>query len=178
MEIYMQMKEINFNGFVIDNGWIKALKSDSGKPNFNAQFVLAIIVQEYSKNDSFNIDIEMIENKIGLTKRQIIDAIKYLKLKSILVNKFKTALEIMNFLKTKFNHKGNNGIGHKICSVCNINTEILHSHHYPIKKCDGGENTVLICANCHGEFHYIENMFELNVCVLKSISSHNRKEVF
>jgi len=44
----------------------------------------------------------------------------------------------------------------KICEWCSSETLILHSHHYPIKRCDGGEETVKICANCHCEYHYLE----------------------
>jgi len=29
----------------------------------------------------------------------------------------------------------------------------IHKHHYPIRKKDGGTETVLLCANHHHEFH-------------------------
>ena len=45
------------------------------------------------------------------------------------------------------------GIGSRICEWCEVTTMILHKHHYPIQKKDGGKKTVDICPNCHHEFH-------------------------
>ena len=33
---------------------------------------------------------------------------------------------------------------------------LLHEHHYPITKNNGGTQTVGICATCHYEFHYMK----------------------
>ncbi len=41
----------------------------------------------------------------------------------------------------------------KTCSWCQCSTLVLHEHHFPIFKKDGGTDTVLICPNCHHEFH-------------------------
>ena len=41
------------------------------------------------------------------------------------------------------------------CEWCKTNTPILHKHHYPIKKSNGGTETVSICPNCHAEFHWM-----------------------
>jgi hypothetical protein len=41
------------------------------------------------------------------------------------------------------------------CSWCGYSTPILHEHHYPIPKREGGKQIVEICANCHSEFHYL-----------------------
>ena len=43
--------------------------------------------------------------------------------------------------------------GGKICEWCGCKTTVLHKHHYPIPKRDGGKETVNICSNCHMEFH-------------------------
>ena len=40
------------------------------------------------------------------------------------------------------------------CQWCEGTTIILHSHHYPIPKCQGGKATVSICPNCHAEYLY------------------------
>jgi hypothetical protein len=49
------------------------------------------------------------------------------------------------------------GIGNKICMWCGIRTITLHEHHYPISKADGGTKTVMICPNCHQEYHSLLN---------------------
>lgn len=41
----------------------------------------------------------------------------------------------------------------KRCAWCKGDTLILHAHHYPITREDGGTETVNICANCHAEYH-------------------------
>ena len=46
----------------------------------------------------------------------------------------------------------------KNCDWCNAETLILHSHHYPVRKCDGGKETVSICANCHSEYHFLSDV--------------------
>ncbi len=46
----------------------------------------------------------------------------------------------------------------KTCEWCYSSTYALHKHHYPKKRCEGGKNTVLICPNCHYEFHYLEKL--------------------
>lgn len=66
---------------------------------------------------------------------------------------------ILQIIKTK-NHK-NLGIGDRECEWCKINTYVLHEHHYPIKKKDGGTEIVKICPNCHHEFHYLENVIKV-----------------
>lgn len=42
-----------------------------------------------------------------------------------------------------------------VCEWCRCTTALLHSHHYPVRKCDGGRETVNICPNCHTEFHFL-----------------------
>jgi hypothetical protein len=47
------------------------------------------------------------------------------------------------------------GISIYICAWCISQTLNLVRHHYPIRKKDGGDEIVKICANCHEEFHYL-----------------------
>ena len=54
------------------------------------------------------------------------------------------------------------GAGFKTCSWCGCHTTTLHSHHYPIQKKDGGEETVDICGNCHHEYHSIKFKIKAN----------------
>ena len=46
----------------------------------------------------------------------------------------------------------------KICEWCKGRAYMLHEHHYPVPKRDGGTETVNICPNCHSTFHYIESI--------------------
>ena len=41
------------------------------------------------------------------------------------------------------------------CSWCKCSTFTLHSHHWPVKKCEGGCQTIDICPNCHVEYHFL-----------------------
>ncbi len=43
--------------------------------------------------------------------------------------------------------------GNEECIWCGGITLSLQSHHYPIPSRLGGTDTVLICANCHCEYH-------------------------
>lgn len=48
----------------------------------------------------------------------------------------------------------NKGQG-KSCEWCGCRTYALQKHHYPIPKHKNGKETVLICPNCHYEYHLI-----------------------
>lgn len=43
----------------------------------------------------------------------------------------------------------------KVCSWCHGSTIVLHNHHFPIPKSEGGTKTVVICPNCHMEYHML-----------------------
>ena len=43
----------------------------------------------------------------------------------------------------------------KKCEWCGHTTFALQQHHFPIPKSKGGTQTVLICPNCHYEYHLI-----------------------
>jgi hypothetical protein len=43
------------------------------------------------------------------------------------------------------------------CSWCASPTVILHDHHYPIPRFEGGTDTVSICPQCHGEYHFLND---------------------
>ena len=53
------------------------------------------------------------------------------------------------------------GIGEFTCEWCGVNTHVLHKHHYPIPKCEGGTETVYICPNCHHEFHCMQRKHKI-----------------
>jgi len=43
------------------------------------------------------------------------------------------------------------------CTLCNGDSFILESHHFPTSKKNGGEETIDICPNCHREYHSLLN---------------------
>ena len=45
----------------------------------------------------------------------------------------------------------------KKCEWCGKETWIIHEHHFPIEKSEGGKDTVKICSNCHFEYHLLIN---------------------
>lgn len=77
--------------------------------------------------------------------------IRYLKENNILIKRKYDAEKIKKVLCDK---QPQGGIGTETCNWCKCTTIILHEHHYPIPKKDGGTETVKICPNCHYEFHY------------------------
>ena len=42
-----------------------------------------------------------------------------------------------------------------ICHWCNGETWALQEHHFPKTKAEGGLETVMLCANCHVEYHWL-----------------------
>lgn len=48
-----------------------------------------------------------------------------------------------------------NNIDTKTCEWCKCSTYLLNEHHYPKRKKDKGNQVILICSNCHMEFHYL-----------------------
>ena len=66
--------------------------------------------------------------------------------------------EIVSNLKNK---KNNSDIGDLECEWCRTKTLVLHKHHYPIPKAEGGKEIVNICPNCHQEFHCLENRIKV-----------------
>lgn len=45
----------------------------------------------------------------------------------------------------------------KTCEWCGNKVLIIHLHHFPIEKRDGGTKIVKICPNCHCEYHLLIN---------------------
>ena len=87
--IVLEMKNLNIEGNVIDNGWIENLRYDNGKPNMNAIMILSEIVYWYKptlvrdeitgevkgykkkfKADKLQKSYEALGDRIGITKRQ------------------------------------------------------------------------------------------------------------
>lgn len=43
----------------------------------------------------------------------------------------------------------------EVCSWCGCSSFVLHKHHFPIPRNEGGTKTVNICPNCHYTYHKI-----------------------
>lgn len=57
------------------------------------------------------------------------------------------------------------------CQWCLGSTVVLHNHHYPIPRARGGRQTVLICPNCHYEYHsLIRGLYLVNREALRRAS--------
>lgn len=49
----------------------------------------------------------------------------------------------------KNSHRG------KKCEWCGRYSYVLHKHHFPISRAEGGTDTVCICPNCHSTYHAV-----------------------
>ena len=59
----------------------------------------------------------------------------------------KHSAEELKALNIRLSHKG------RTCEWCGRESYLLHAHHYPIPKHEGGTETVKICPNCHCTYH-------------------------
>jgi hypothetical protein len=114
--------------------------------------VLYAYLLKNSTNCNLLLDIQDMSKSLGFVSEKTISrAIKKLELLDFIKTKHLTAHEKYDIISAK---KMNGlGIGNKICSWCGCKTIVLHEHHYPIQLKDNGTETVLICPNCHSEFH-------------------------
>jgi len=53
--------------------------------------------------------------------------------------------EVFSLLNKKNSKKG--------CLFCGIDDIPLERHHFPIRRVDGGKETIKLCPNCHRKFH-------------------------
>lgn len=105
----LELSKLQFNGNIIDNGWIENLKYENGKPNMNAIFILSEIVYWYRpveirdeltgnfigwkkkfKADKLQKNYQALGDRFGLTKRQAKLACDYLKDKDLIDIEFRT----------------------------------------------------------------------------------------
>lgn len=102
------------------------------------------------KNDEVVFDEKQHADLFGVSKVTVRGWLRSLINKN-LISYVKTG-DIVEELKRKnMNGLGFDGLK---CNWCGVKTSVLHSHHYPIPKSEGGQETVDICPNCHHEFHY------------------------
>ena len=102
------------------------------------------------------------------TKQGVQKNLKSLVEKGLLIKEdvIVNSADIVDLLKNK-NMRGL-GVGSSTCQWCEVNTSILHEHHYPIPKSKGGTETVAICPNCHHEFHSMSDIpkYKVNTEIL------------
>lgn len=110
-EIFMQIKDMALHGNIIDNGWIENIKFKDGKPNMIAIMILSEIIywyipseirDEYSgriigykkkfKADKLQKQYQDFADRFGITKRQAINACKFLKDMNIITIEFRRIL--------------------------------------------------------------------------------------
>ncbi len=72
-------------------------------------------------------------------------------------------------ISSKIPQKYKSKIAVRTCSWCEAESCILHAHHFPFKKSQGGIVNVNICPNCHAEFHFLENYYVFTDKILDHI---------
>jgi len=114
------------------------------------------------------VQLHDILNKLPFIEKKSITT----KLKKLINNKYVISITIKATDKEKILKSKNlngHGIGDKCCSWCKMKTTMLHEHHFPIPKKDGGTELVSICPNCHCEFHGMTNYYNV-------VQLHNRRK--
>lgn len=115
MEVYMQMKDLNLEGNIVDKGWIENLKYDNGKTNANAVSILSEIVYWYRpvvvrdevtgevkgyrkkyKSDKLQKSYEALGKTFGISKDQARLACNFLVKNKIITIEFRTIISSDN----------------------------------------------------------------------------------
>lgn len=126
--------------------------------NFEGVYIPAEIwMLELPLNDRFYLAIYNAYGKDTIKADEIMSAnfskSTILKIKNRLASKgyiefIKTPQQAKQFVLDTIN-KG------KTCEWCHHKCYVLHEHHFPISKANGGRETVKICPNCHAVYHAI-----------------------
>lgn len=164
----MEMSEIPIEGYRSYPSWFQNLKRPTGKVHLPAGFVLMRIVYHLTNKYTFFDGLFItpfdpyqigIGEGQGLTQKQVRDGISFLDGRGILRPQAGVSPdEAIQILRAKSPQALDRGLCH--CPWCGCSTMKLQAHHYPITAKDGGTETVMICANCHDEYHYlIDNTF-------------------
>jgi hypothetical protein len=108
----------------------------------------------HDEGDSFGKTIsDLIYENINVAESKLRKTLDGLLKKELIEEFFLTDSQVVEFLKLKSPQYFQ--ISEKICEWCSCVTCLLQNHHHPIKKSEGGEFCIKICANCHYEFHYL-----------------------
>ena len=121
--------------------------------------MIYMIIASNSTGKTCKMSIKQIANNANLTSSTITKTLKSLQNKQMIKFSEPKPYEIRNIIKSK--DLEGYGIGDKRCEWCGINTYVIHKHHFPIRREDGGIKTVSICPNCHHEYHHLETNIEI-----------------
>lgn len=124
------------------------------------------IINNYQIDKPINIDFERLISELPLLdikKRAIRERLQKMCELGLLkkLSNSTNSTDIVNLLKNKNMH--GLGVGSSICQWCGVSTSVLHKHHYPTPKSEGGTETVAVCPNCHHEFHSMSDIPEYKV---------------
>ena len=122
------------------------------------------IISLSNKNGECFINNEYFAELYGVTNHCVIGWINKLKNKGYINIEagMKSDKEVFDFLNKKNSSEG--------CLFCGYNGVAIDEHHYPIRKKDGGKETIRLCANCHREFHFLADY-------KRKITVTNKKDV-
>jgi len=162
--------ELNFEGTCVPPVWYRKITLQSGKSDtigitLLAHFAYGTVTSDAKElqisTDYFHINIDELSNLFELTEIQIINAVNRLCTNHYLTQYQLAHDEIMKFFAKKEPQslpRLNYNVTAYSCDWCKSETFVLHNHHYPIPQCEGGEQTVSLCPNCHTEYHYLEKL--------------------
>jgi len=114
---------------------------------------IAIIVWYLTENNDKKFS-EILTKLPFLTEKQLRDALKKA-VKNGAINR-KTISDCDAFALLNKQHATG-------CLFCGYSRSFLDKHHYPVRACSGGTETISICSNCHREFHQLTDygMYEV-----------------
>ncbi len=106
---------------------------------------------------------KQIAKAVGSTKGAVSNALRDLISKGYLVqgNSYSNK-QAFDFLNKKGSSRG--------CLFCGAGHITLDAHHYPVRKKDGGTDTILLCPNCHRHFHELVD-FKRNLTMSKEVQN-------
>ena len=160
--------ELNFEGTYIPSEWYRKIMLPSGKTDaigitLLAHFAYGTVTSDANElrlsTDYFQVNVDDLSTLFGLTERQIIDAISRLCMNRFIIQYALAHDEITKFFSRKKPQRLpilNYHVPVYCCAWCKSDTLVLHEHHYPIPKSEGGTDIVKLCPNCHAEYHYLE----------------------
>jgi hypothetical protein len=146
LDIKKQIKEKGYDyQSILDSGdiLIPEIILRNEKLSANEKFYLSIYYM-YGK-DINKADVEMLKvlNINGLKRiKKNLSRLKYIK---------KVKLDYVQAKEKTIEMVGKG----EECEWCKKRSYILHEHHYPILRKDGGKEIVKICPNCHSLYHYL-----------------------
>jgi hypothetical protein len=112
------------------------------RSNFKTALVFAVIKQDVT------CDPKEISQTTSLSIKRVKESIKWLT-ENYYIEASASTPEQLKRMVIECNKS-------EVCEWCGDKVFMLHEHHYPIPKREGGEDTVRICPNCHSTFHQLE----------------------